>query len=353
LLACYDLDGAGARLDRREISARSKGLWRWAELLPVRSAAFRLTLGEGDTPLLSAAGIGKRLGVRYVFLKDESANPTGSFKARGMAVAVSRGMELGVRGFAVPTAGNAGGALAAYAARGRVDAHIFMPADAPAANQAEVRHFGAGLSLVEGLISDAAREAESEAHAQGWFNVSTFKEPYRCEGKKTLGFELAEALGWDLPEVIIYPTGGGTGLVGMWKAFDELEHLGWLGSRRPRMVCVQAAGCAPIVRAFEQGAERASYWDGAQTVAAGLRVPNAFADRLILRALRASKGTALAVSDEEILASQAELASLEGILAAPEGAATLAALVRLVDEGWISPDERVVLFITGGGLKYL
>jgi threonine synthase len=291
--------------------------------------------------------------MKNLYIKDESSNPTGSFKARGLALAVAKGTELKVRDFVIPTAGNAGGALAAYAARAHAGAHVFMPRDAPQANQAEVRAFGADLILVDGLISDAGRLAAESAKKHKWFDVSTFKEPYRLEGKKTMGLELAEQFGWELPELILYPTGGGTGLVGMWKAFAELEALGWIGPKRPRMVSVQAAGCAPIVRAVEAQAERAEFWENANTVAAGLRVPGPFADRLILRAIRESGGTALAVTDEEILAAQREVASLEGVFAAPEGAATWAALKHLIHQGLAAPEERVVLFNTGTGLKYL
>ncbi len=353
LLARYDLEAAAKKVRREELAARGRGLWRWAEILPVREAKFRFTLGEGDTPLLPAPRLGKRLGVKHLYIKDESTNPTATFKARGLVMAVARGVELGMRAFVIPTAGNAGGALAAYAARAGAEAHVYMPQDAPQANRREVEIAGADLHLVDGLISDAARLAAAEAEEHGWFDVSTFKEPYRVEGKKTMGLELAEAFGWELPDLIIYPTGGGTGLVGMWKAFAELEAMGWIGSRRPRMVSVQAEGCAPIVRAFQEGAERAEPWQNAHTLASGLRVPAAFADRLILRALRESRGTAVAVSDEEILEAQRELAHAEGIFAAPEGAATLAALRRLCQAGEVSPDERVVLFNTGSGLKYL
>lgn len=353
LLACYDLD-ALRRVWRPEVvAARPRGLWRWAELLPVREARYRLTLGEGDTPLLPLPRLGARWGLPRLYVKDESRNPTGTFKARGLVMAVARGVELGVRAFVIPTAGNAGGALAAYAARAGVEAHVFMPQDAPQVNQAEVRAAGASLTLVDGLIHDAARLARRQAEAYGWFDVSTFKEPYRVEGKKTMGLELAEAFGWDLPEVIVYPTGGGTGLVGMWKAFAELEQLGWIDSRRPRLVSVQAAGCAPIVRAFHTGAERAAPWENAATLAAGLRVPVAFADRLILRALRETQGTAVAVTDEEILSARRELAETEGIFAAPEGAATWAAVKRLLAEGWLDPQARIVLFNTGSGVKYV
>jgi threonine synthase len=288
-----------------------------------------------------------------LWVKDESNNPTGSFKARGLCVAVARAVELGVHTFVIPTAGNAGGALAAYAARARVEAHVFMPVDAPRTNRLEVQAAGAGLRLVDGLINDAASLAAAEGARAGWFDVSTFKEPYRLEGKKTMGYELAEAGGWELPDVIIYPTGGGTGLVGMWKAFSELEQLGWIGSRRPRMVSVQAEGCAPVVRAFASGASRTEFWQDAHTLAAGLRVPSVFADRMILRVLQESRGTALAVSDEEMVRAQQQLARSEGILAAPEGAATVAALSHLLSNGWLKPAERVVIFNTGSGLKYI
>lgn len=353
LLANYDFNSARKTLTQDAVRTRSKGIWRWSEILPVRAPAFRLTLGEADTPLLRAANLAETLGMSALYIKDESANPTGSFKARGLVMAVARALELGIHDFVIPTAGNAGGALAAYAARARARAHVYMPKDAPLPNQVEVKISGAELVLVDGLISDAARLAGEAASAHGWFDVSTFKEPYRCEGKKTMGLELAEAFNWDLPEVIIYPTGGGTGLVGMWKAFDELEQMGWIGPKRPRMVSVQAEGCAPIVRAIKENSPRAAFWEGAQTIASGLRVPGAFADRLILRAIRASNGTALAVSDAEILACQKEMATREGIFAAPEGAATLAAVKCLLESGWLNKDERVVLFNTGTGLKYL
>ncbi len=313
----------------------------------------RLTLGEGDTPLVAAGHLSADLELPAFFIKDESSNPTGTFKARGLAMAVARALELGIHEFVIPTAGNAGGALAAYAARGKTQAHIVMPRDAPAANQTEVRAFGADLILVDGSISEAGKLAATLSKERGWFDVSTFKEPYRVEGKKTMGFELAEQFNWDLPDVILYPTGGGTGLVGMWKAFHELECLGWIKEKRPRMVTVQAAGCAPVVRAFERGAERVEFWQEAATLATGLRVPGPFADRLILKALRESHGTAVAVTDEEITLAQQEMARREGMLAAPEGAACLAGLKTLLRSGWIQKDERVVLFNTGNGLKYL
>jgi threonine synthase len=353
LLACYDLDKARRTLNLDEARRRKGGIWRWAELLPVQEVKHQLTLGEGDTPLLRAPRLGASIGLMHVFIKDESGNPTGSFKARGIAVAVSKAIEMGVGEFVIPTAGNAGGALAAYAARARVRAHVYMPSDAPKANKEEVRIFGAELVLVEGLISDAGRQAAQQAASHRWFDVSTFKEPYRVEGKKTMGFELAEHFGGELPDVILYPTGGGTGLVGMWKAFEEMEALGWIGSARPRMVSIQAAGCAPVVRAIETGARRIEPWQDAETAAAGLRVPSPYADRLILRAIRESNGIAIAVSEAEIAEAKAEMALAEGLLAAPEGAATLAGLKRLKVQGWVSADERVVLFNTGSGLKYL
>lgn len=353
LLARYDLDQVQRKLTPTLVRGRSGGLWRWGELLPVRDSRFRLTLGEGDTPLLHVPRLGEQTGLKNLYIKDEGRNPTGTFKARGLVMAVARGLELGVAAFVIPTAGNAGGALAAYAARAGRPCHVFMPRDAPRVNQVEVRIAGGDLHLVDGLITEAGRQAAAEAARHGWFDVSTFKEPYRVEGKKTMGLELAEASGWDLPEVIVYPTGGGTGLVGMWKAFRELQALGWIGERLPRMVSVQARGCAPIVRAFQEGAPRAAPWQDAATIASGLRVPSAFADRLILQVLRESGGMAVAVSDEEIIDCQQFMARLEGIFAAPEGAATLAGAATLRAQGWIGEDERVVLFNTGHGLKYV
>jgi threonine synthase len=354
LLSIYDLESARAHVDREEISRRSKGMWRWNELLPVLDVRNQVFLGEGDTPLLRLPRLQKALGLSNLYVKDESSNPTGSFKARGLAAAISKAKELGVEKVIIPTAGNAGGAMAAYAARAGLRAHIFMPRDTPFANIEESRMAGAEVVLVDGLISDAAGMAGEKARAEGWFDVSTFKEPYRVEGKKVMGYELAESFGWQLPDVIIYPTGGGTGLVGMWKAFAELEALGWLeNTRRPRMVSVQAEGCAPVVKAFDQGAAFCDFWTNAHTVASGLRVPKSFADHLILKDIYESHGSAVAVSDTSILESQKQLAGLEGIFAAPEGAATLAALKKLIEQNWIQPDERIVLFNTGSGLKYL
>ena len=354
LLARYDLEAVRSRVDRDALRRRPRGMWRWRELLPVREARHIISLGEGDTPLLHLPRIGDGLGLIHVFVKDESMNPTGSFKARGLAAAVSRARELGIQKVIIPTAGNAGGAMAAYAARAGMQALIYMPKDTPRANVAESRMAGAEVVLVDGIISDAAGMVGEKARAEGWFDVSTFKEPYRTEGKKIMGYELAEALDWTLPDVIIYPTGGGTGLVGMWKAFEELETLGWLkDAKRPRMVAVQADGCAPVVRAFEAGAAFCDFWINAHTVASGLRVPKSFADALILEDLRASRGIAVAVSDPAILEAQRQLGRTEGMFAAPEGAATLAALRVLADRNWIRADERVVLFNTGSGLKYL
>jgi len=350
LLARYDLS---TPIDKESITSSNGGIWRWKELLPVRDDSFIVYLGEGDTPLVTISQIGSALGLEHLMVKDESANPTGTFKARGLAVSVSKAAELGVEKFVIPTAGNAGGALAAYAAKGGLEAHVFMPQDAPLLNQIEVKVAGAHLHLVDGLIDLAGEEAAKQSSENGWFNVSTFKEPYRVEGKKIMGYELAEAFDWHLPDVIVYPTGGGTGLVGMWKAFAEMQEMGWIDSHLPRMVSVQSTGCAPVIRALETGAERVEYWENASTYAAGLRTPGAFADRLILRAVRESDGTGVAVSDDEIREAQEQLAREAGLLACPEGAASLAGLKKLVESDWISADENIVLFNTGSGLKYL
>lgn len=352
LVAQYDFDSLRT-LSREDIGQRPKGLWRWHELLPVWRQENQVNLGEGDSPLLHTARLESELGIGQIYMKDESGQPTGTFKARGLVMAVSKGIELGIEEFVIPTAGNAGSALAAYAARAGKKAHIYMPNDAPRVNQEEVRFYGADLILVDGLIDEAGRQAREMAAKYSWFDVSTFKEPYRLEGKKTMGLELAEQFQWHLPDVIIYPTGGGTGLVGMWKAFRELEELGWIDTKRPKMVSVQAAGCAPVVQAFGENSRRTEYWEGAQTIAAGLRVPSVFADRLIMDALYESGGTAVSVTDEEISLAQREIARLEGIFAAPEGAATYAAVKRLRDAGWLKADDRVVLYNTGSGLKYI
>ena len=354
LMARYDLATAYRELDRDQFQYRPRGMWRWKELLPVQYKRNMISLGEGDTPLLHLKQVGKDLKLPKLFVKDESFNPTGTFKARGLSAAVSKAKELGIRKIIIPTAGNAGGALAAYAARGALDACIFMPKDTPLANIEESRIAGAKIFFVDGLINDAAHMAMAKALSEDWFDVSTFKEPYRCEGKKIMGYELAETFRWHLPDVIIYPTGGGTGLVGMQKAFDEMESLGWLESKnRPKLVAVQSEGCAPVIKAFFSGKDSCESWLVANTIATGLRVPKSFADKIILHDLRASNGTAVAVSDVEIIAAQKYLASHEGIFAAPEGAATLAALIKLLESGWIDQEQTIVLFNTGTGLKYI
>ncbi|MGI8898844.1 MAG: threonine synthase [Pyrinomonadaceae bacterium] len=353
LLVRYDLERAGRSLTKESLSGRRADMWRYREVLPVESDENVVTLGEGWTPLLRTERLGRKLGLRNLYIKDESQNPTQSFKARGMTAAVSMAKELGVRKLAVPSAGNAAGALAAYSARAGLECFIFMPRDTPRANVVECEQTGAHVSLMDGLITDCGAEVGRRKEAEGWFDVSTLKEPYRIEGKKTLGYELAEQLGWTLPDVIVYPTGGGTGLIGMWKAFDEMEKMGWIGLERPRMVTVQAAGCAPIVRAFEEGKRFADEFPNAATVASGLRVPRAIGDFLIIDALRESGGTAIAVTDEELIAATREIGSAEGLFCAPEGAACLPALRKMIKAGQVKPEERVVLFNTGAGVKYL
>ncbi len=354
----YDLKEAGKTLTKESLRDRRSSMWRYREVMPVRDDVNIVTLDEGWTPLLDAPRLARRAadgsGIEVeLLIKDESQNPTGSFKARGMAAAVSMAKELGATRLAVPTAGNAGGALAAYSARAGLAAFIFMPKDTPRACIVECRETGADVTLVDGLITDCAAEIAKRKDAEGWFDVSTLKEPYRVEGKKTLGYELAEQLGWTLPDVVIYPTGGGTGLVGMWKAFDEMEQLGWIDSRRPRMFSVQAAGCAPMVRAFEQGERFAEEWQDAHTTASGLRVPRAVGDFLILDALRESNGGAIAVTDDEMIRASRVMGSSEGLFVAPEGGACYAALERLMKEKLITNGARVVLFNTGAGVKYL
>jgi len=352
LLARYDLPAARAALDRAAISCREPNLWRYRELLPVRDLRFKLCLGEGFTPLFPARRLGQETGFENLFVKDEGLNPTGSFKARGLSVAVSRAFELGVKAVSIPTAGNAGCAMSAYAALAGLEAHVFMPADVPRPFINECRVLGAEVTLINGLITDCGKAAREGVEKHGRFDVSTLKEPYRIEGKKTMGYELAEQMGWTLPDVIIYPTGGGTGLVGMWKAFDEMEKLGWMGGRRPRMVTVQSDGCAPMVKAFREGKEFADPWPNARTIADGIRVPAAVGDFLILRALRESHGTAVAVPDAEILNATWLMGKAQGIWPAPEGGATLAALLALRRQGWLGENENIVLFNTGNGAKY-
>lgn len=353
LLVRYDLEGAKGSLTKESLNGRRADMWRYREVLPVDSDENIISLREGWTPLLHTERLGQKLGLDELYIKDESQNPTQSFKARGMAAAVSMAKELGATKLAVPSAGNAAGALAAYSARAGLECFIFMPNDTPRANVVECEQMGAHVTLMNGLITDCGAEVAKRKEAEGWFDVSTLKEPYRIEGKKTLGYELAEQLNWKLPDVIVYPTGGGTGLIGMWKAFDEMEQLGWIGPERPRMVTVQASGCAPIVQAFQEGKRFADEFPNASTVASGLRVPRAIGDFLIIDALRASKGTAVAVSDEELVDATGEIGALEGIFCAPEGAACVPALRRLMENGQVDTKERVVLFNTGAGVKYL
>ena len=353
LLVRYDLERARMTLTKESLAARRPDLWRYREVLPVEDENNIISLGEGWTPLLRAPRLGRRVGIHELFIKDESQNPTQSFKARGMATAVSMAKELGARKLAVPSAGNAAGALAAYAARAGIKSYIFMPRDTPRANVVECEQTGSHVTLMDGLITDCGAEVGRRKEKEGWFDVSTLKEPYRVEGKKTLGYELAEQMEWRLPDVIIYPTGGGTGLIGMWKAFDEMQRMGWIGSKRPRMVTVQAEGCAPIVRAFEEGNRFADEFPNAATTASGLRVPKAIGDFLILDALRMSGGTAVSVSDEELIAATREIGAAEGVFCAPEGAACLPALKKLIESGEVNKHERVVLFNTGSGVKYM
>jgi threonine synthase len=353
LLARYDLEAA-RRWRRSTLEGRAPTLWRYREMLPIFDDEDPVSLGEGFTPLVHARSLGSRLGLDNLYVKDESLNPTQSFKARGQSTAITRAKALGVSTVVVPSAGNAGNAMAAYAARAGLAAQVFLPRDAKKPFLHECRLYGATVTLVNGVISDAAHKAAERGAPLGWYDVSTLKEPYRLEGKKTMAYELSEQMDWRWADWLVYPTGGGTGLVGMWKAFEELERIGWVtGQRRPRMVAVQAEGCAPMVRAFEQAAEHASPWEHPATIADGLRVPGAIGDFLILRAIRESGGTAVAVSDAEMLAGMLELGRQEGISASPEGGATVATIQRLVARGTIGARDSVVLFNTGGALKYL
>jgi threonine synthase len=352
LLVRYDLAAIRKAVSREALAARAPDLWRYRELLPVRRCADIVSLGETMTPLIELPRLRKALGGGDILVKDEGRLPTGSFKARGLVMAVSMAKELGVRKMAMATNGNAGAALAAYGSRAGIETVVFCPADTPEVNVREIALQGARVYRVNGLINDCGRIVVDGREAAGWFEANTLKEPYRIEGKKTMGLELAEQLGWDVPDVILYPTGGGTGLIGMWKAFAELEALGWIGPKRPRMVAVQASGCAPIVKAYEDGVEHAELWQGAHTVAAGIRVPVAIGDFLILRAVRESNGFAVAVDDDLIEAGREEVAKTEGLLLCPEGAATYAAYKQELASGRIGKDERVVLFNCGNGLKY-
>ena len=350
LLAIVDLAAASRTLTRESLATRDKSLWRYREVLPLPDDVAPVSLGEGGTPLLRAQQFANDV---ELWIKDESVNPTQSFKARGMSVAVSMAKYLGATKLAVPSAGNAGGALAAYAARAGLEAHIFMPRDTPRANIVECRELGADVTLIDGLITDCGAEIARRKTKEGWFDMSTLKEPYRVEGKKTLGYELAEQCDWQLPDAILYPTGGGTGLIGMWKAFDEMEALGWIGNKRPRMFAVQATGCAPIVRAFEAGEQNASEFPDAHTIASGLRVPKAIGDFLMLDILRQSNGGAVAVDDKEMMQTARDVGAKEGLFVCPEGAACFAALKSLRLTGKVASGERVIIFNTGSGIKYL
>jgi len=353
LFARYDLDAIREDFTPDAVASRRADLWRYEEVLPVRDPACQVCLGEGWTPLLEAPKTAARLGVARVWVKDEGQNPTGSFKARGLGLAVSRALELGAKELALPSAGNAGSAAAAYGAAAGLPVHVVVPRDTPAPILEEIAALGADLQLLDGLITDCGKVVRKGVEEHGWFDLSTLKEPYRVEGKKTMGYELFEQLGRRLPDAIVYPTGGGTGLIGMWKAFDEMERLGWIGAERPKMFTVQAAGCAPMVRAWERGEEHAEMWEGATTYASGLRVPGAVGDFLILRALRASGGGAVAVPDHVMAEWVHALGADTGIFAAPEGGATAAAVPMLMEKGLVGEADEVVLFNTGSGLKYV
>jgi threonine synthase len=327
-------------------------MWRYSPVLPAE-ASEAVTLQEGWTPLVRTTALGQKLGAQNLWVKDEGRNPTDSFKARGLSCAVTMARKLGLTKLAIPSAGNAASALAAYAAAAGLEAHIFMPRDVPQSNFVECKAFGAHVTLVDGLISDCGRIVAERKDREGWFEVSTLKEPYRIEGKKTMGYELAEQLGWELPDAILYPCGGGVGLIGMWKAFAELEELGWIGKKRPKMIAVQAAGCQPITRAFQQGVEVSEFWQNAHTVASGLRVPKPLGDALVLRAIRESAGQAISITDEDMLNGGLLLAEQEGIFAAPEGGACVTAVDQLLKSGFLQPDEQIVIYNTGSGLKYL
>ena len=353
LFVRYDLTRIKGTWSRDSVRSSRTDLWRYLPVLPPQRPESIVSLGEGMTPLIRAHRLGSAMGAKNLWVKDEGLNPTASFKARGMTTAITMARELGIRKIAIPSAGNAASAAAAYAAAAGIEAHIFMPKDVPQSNYIECKTLGAKVTLVDGLISDCGRIVAERKDQEGWFDMSTLKEPYRVEGKKTMGYEVAEQFDWELPDAIFYPTGGGVGMIGMWKAFEELEQLGWISSKRPKMIAVQAAGCQPIVRAFEQSAARSEFWQNASTIAAGLRVPKPLGDVLILNILRESGGTAIAISDREILDAGGELASLEGIFAAPEGAACVTAARTLIAKGFLKPADRIVLYNTGSGLKYL
>ena len=353
LFARYDLESAAKALPRELLASRPSTMWRYEEVMPVRETANIVSLGEGFTPLLRVDRLASDIGIDCLLVKDEGGNPTGSFKARGLSAAVSKAGELGVTRFTMPSAGNAAGALSAYTAAGGMEAHVFMPADAPIANRVECEAYGARLTLVDGFITDAGKMSAEAASRLDLFDVSTLREPYRAEGKKTMGYEIAEQLGWNMPDVIVYPTGGGTGIVGIWKAVAEMQEMGWLDCTPPRMICVQAEGCAPMVTAFREGERFASPFPDPSTMAAGLRVPAAIGDYLVLEAVRESGGTAITVTDDEMIAGVHKLAEKAGIYAAPEGGATLAALEKLLESGAVGRNERALLLNTGAALKYI
>ena len=353
LFARYDLPKLKREVDRNRLEGRNSDMWRFSELLPVLDPDKVLTLGEGGTPLLKANNLGRNLGLNSLYVKDESFNPTGTFKARGLSAAMSKANELELKRFSMPSAGNAAGAAAAYAAKGGLEAHVFMPQSAPTANKVESKIMGSHLTLVDGSISDAGRVAKDAAQKDGLFDLSTLQEPYRAEGKKTMGLELAMQLGWRMPQAIIYPTGGGTGIVGMWKGFYELLELGWVEGALPKFIAVQAEGCQPIVKAFHEGADYADPWPNPLTIADGLRVPHPFADYIILKAIKDTGGTALAITDQEMVAGMSEMASAEGVFPCPEGAATLVGLKQLLREGFLNVDDSIILLNTGSGYKYL
>ena len=349
----YDLEKTKSVLRKSDLKNRESTMWRYREMMPVKYEENIISLGEGWTPLVRANRLGELKEFSNLYLKNESINPTGSFKDRGMSVAISKAKEFHLKIIAIPTAGNAGGSAAAYAAKAGQEAFIFMPNDTPKAFQVECDQYGANVEMIDGLISDCGKIVAERKEKEGWFDISTLKEPYRVEGKKTMGYGLAEQFNWELPDVIIYPTGGGTGIIGMWKAFDEMETMGWIGSHRPKMISVQAKGCSPIVDAFEKGLNRAHPFQNPKTLALGLRVPSAVGDFLILNSIRESDGFALSVTDDELMTGTKQIGSSEGIFSAPEGGATLAALPKLLDRGIIKPNDRIVLFITGSGLKYV
>jgi threonine synthase len=353
LLVKYDLDAIRDQWKRDDLAECTADMWRYGPILPVDDSRNVVSMGEGWTPLIRSRRLGDRLGASNLWVKDEGQNPTGSFKARGLSCAISMCRELGIRKVAIPSAGNAAGALATYAAAAGIEAHIFMPRDVPQSNYIECKAAGVHVTLIDGLISDCGRIVAERKSSEGWFDVSTLKEPYRIEGKKTMGYEVAEQFDWELPDAILYPAGGGVGMIGMWKAFAELQQLGWISPKLPKMIAVQAEGCQPVVRAFEQGAERVEFWENAATVASGLRVPKPLGDALMLKAIRESEGCAIAVSDADLLDGALDLASAEGIFAAPEGGACVAAVRALIASEFLRADEQILIYNTGSGLKYL